>query len=84
MMFNISIDELKVSLQGSSPVWFTYVKTDGSTVKALGTLNKDLIPEEFKPKDSSRNTGENVKYFDLNKNAWRSLRLDCSIVTIIE
>jgi len=52
--------------------------------RAVGTLNEKLIPAEMKPRDSSMNNGGNFKYYDLEKNAWRSLPLECSLVTIFE
>lgn len=85
MMFDIATEYLFETLHGSStPVVFSYIKKDGSMRNAIGTLNEKLIPEEFKPKDASSNNGKNLKYFDLEKNSWRSLKIDCSIVTIIE
>ena len=83
-MFDISIEDLRRNLQGGSPVHFSYFKKDGSVRNAIGTLNEKLIPEEMRPKDSSTNTGNNLKYYDLEKNAWRSLYIDCSLVTIFE
>lgn len=83
-MFDISLDDLRKNLQGSTPVQFSYFKKDGSRRPAIGTLNEKLIPDDMKPKDSSLNNGENFKYYDLEKNAWRSLPLDCSLVTIFE
>jgi len=83
-MFDISIDDLRKNLHGSTPVYFSYFKKDGSVRKAMGTLNERLIPEEMRPKDSSTNNGENLKYYDLEKNAWRSIHSDCSLVMIFE
>jgi hypothetical protein len=83
-MFHITIEDLKVNLSGSTPVYFSYFKKDGSIRNAIGTLNENLIPADLRPKDSSANTGSNLKYFDLDKKAWRSLQIDCSMVTIIE
>jgi hypothetical protein len=81
-MFNITIEELKQNLQGSTPVHFSYLKVDGTMRNATGTLNEKLISTDFKPKDSSRNLGNNFKYFDLDKKAWRSLKMDCSLVVL--
>lgn len=83
-MFDVSIEDLRKMLAGRSPVFFWYVKNDGELRKAKGTLHESRIPEELKPKDSSTNNGKNLKYFDMEKKAWRSLPSDCSIVTILE
>jgi len=83
-MFDISIEDLRNNLHGSTPVNFSYFKKDGTWRKAIGTLNEKLIPEEMRPKDSSTDTGGNLKYYDLEKNAWRSLHIDCSLVQIFE
>lgn len=83
-MFDISIENLKLNLKGSTPVHFSYMKSDGSCRSALGTLNPRLIPETLKPRDASKNMGENLKYYDLEKRAWRSLQTDASAVWIME
>jgi hypothetical protein len=85
-MFDISLEELKSNLEGSTPVHFAYMKTDGTRRSAVGTLNPNLIPESLKPKEteSKKVKTNNLKYYDLEKEAWRSLRLDASIVWIIE
>jgi hypothetical protein len=84
-MFEVTIDILHKSLHGSTPVIFSFIKKDGTMRNAIGTLHENLIPEGMKPKDPSANfAGDNLKYFDLEKNAWRSLSKDCSLVHIIE
>ena len=83
-MFDVDLEVLRTNLQGASPVHFTYFKLDGSTRMATGTLHESLIPEEMRPKDSSVNTGSNLKYFDLGKNAWRSLGKDVKMVQMME
>jgi len=83
-MFDISIEDLRRNLQGTTPVRFSYFKKDGTLRNATGTLNEHLIPGEMMPKDSSTNNGENLKYYDLEKNAWRSIQIDCSLVQIFE
>jgi len=92
-MFDIDINDLRENLRGSTPVYFSYLKKDGSVRNALGTLNPSIIPLEFQPdidpKDASfdlteRNHSTNVKYFDLEKNGWRSISYDVSTVSILE
>lgn len=83
--FNISIEELQKQLHGSTGTHFSFLKKDGKFRHAFGTLNENLIPEELRPKDSSAHfNGDNLKYFDLEKNAWRSLSKDCSMIEILE
>jgi hypothetical protein len=87
MMFDIDIETLAKSLHGTTPVAFSFFKKDGSRRNAIGTLNEKLIPEEsktLKSKDPSANNGDNLKYYDLEKKAWRSLSKGCSLVTILE
>jgi hypothetical protein len=84
-MFEINLEELRENLKGSTPVAFSYFKKDGSLRNAVGTLNEKWIPAEMRPKDSSTNNGgDNFRYYDIDKGAWRSLHKDCSLVTIIE
>lgn len=84
MMFEIDLDTLRKSLQGSTPVSFSYFKKDGKCRSATGTLHEDLIPEGMKPRDASMDKGGTFRYFDLEKNGWRSLHKECQMVTIIE
>lgn len=84
-MFEVSVDVLHRNLHGTTPVNFSYMKKDGTMRDAIGTLHMDLIPEDLRPKDSSTNfVGENLKYFDLEKNDWRSLPINCSLIQMIE
>ena len=57
---------------------FSYFKKDGSIREAYGTLNPDLIPTEHLPKEQEikNQNFEILNYFDLNRNDWRSFRLD--------
>ena len=84
-MFEVSLEILKSSLQGSTPVNFSYFKKDGTLRNAVGTLHEKFIPEEMRPKDPSVNDlRSNLKYYDLEKKGWRSLPKGCLLVTIIE
>jgi hypothetical protein len=83
-LFDITQEELRYNLQGYVPVTFSYRKANGEIRIATGTLNPALIPEGMKPKDSSKNFGTNLKYFDLEKESWRALTQDCSLIKIIE
>ena len=81
-MIAITVDELKFLLQ-KGEVHFIFEKTDGTKRDAKGTLREDLIPEDMKPLESYMNPkAKNPKYFDLDKNAWRSLSYDTSEVEV--
>ena len=83
-MFDVNLETLRKSLQGTTPVDFYYFKKDGKLRNAKGTLNESLIPLDFSPKDSSTNYANSFRYYDLEKKAWRSLHKDLELVTIIE
>ena len=55
---------------------FSYFKTDGSIREATGTLDMSLIPAEHQPKGVGTPAIGTVPYFDLEKQEWRSFRLD--------
>lgn len=62
---------------GATEVDFT--KVDGSNRKMKCTLNFDLIPNEWHPQDLLAESSEDspiIKCFDLEKNGWRSFRVD--------
>mgnify|MGYP001766777086 CR=1 FL=1 len=50
----VDINELREFLRGQDPVHFSYRKTDGTIREAVGTLNPDLIPSKFAPKETSK------------------------------
>lgn len=57
---------------------FVFKKKDGTIRPAVGTTNLDLVPQDLWPKDMSGDYEErekqstNIKFFDLDKLAWRS------------
>ena len=55
---------------------FKFQKKDGTERKARGTLNFDVIPKESTPKGTQtwEDPDDIVKYWDLDKEAWRSFR----------
>lgn len=58
-------------------VRFSYAKTDGTEREALGTLCDRYIPVDQKPKSSEVDWfSQQIRYYDLNVNAWRSFRND--------
>ena len=67
-MTTLTTNELKKLLK-TQKVSFEFMKKDGTYRKAMGTLNEELIPEIYKQSN-------NIKFFDLEKNAWRSISGD--------
>ena len=55
---------------------FKFQKKDGTEREARGTLNFDAIPKESTPKGTQtwEDPDDIVKYWDLDKEAWRSFR----------
>jgi hypothetical protein len=57
----------------------TFTKKDGTERQMLCTLDMSGIPEEHQPKTDGNATAKNneaVRVYDLEKEAWRSFRLD--------
>lgn len=88
----IDVNDLRERLKNDK-VYFQYEKIDGTVRKAHGTLNIRLIPENLRPKDkddssndvidSSMNTKiKNIKYFDIEKEQWRSISKNVLTVEI--
>lgn len=59
-------------------VEFEYKKLDGSIRKAKGTLNKTLIPDDYKDDDriSSSSSKDVITYYDIKKEDFRAFRKD--------
>lgn len=78
------IEELNMKLS-KGPVKFTYTKKDGETRHAYGTKSPSYIANNFGEDKLPSGTGVTktgvTPYFDLDKQAWRSLR-DESLVSI--
>ena len=55
---------------------FKFQKKDCTEREARGTLNFDMIPKESIPKGTQtwEDPDDIVKYWDLDKEAWRSFR----------
>jgi hypothetical protein len=87
-MKQITVEELRAKLRLSEgEVSFTYKKKDGEDRTARGTLREGLIPESQRPKEDNesdgRANGTNLKYWDLDKAAWRALSKDTETVEIL-
>ena len=67
-----NVEDLKAMLQNGI-VNFEFIKKDGTTRQAKGTLLTEYLPAP-KTDGTSRKPSDNVLvYFDLDKNAFRSL-----------
>jgi len=82
ILLTLTIDELKLLLR-KKEMNFEYEKLDGTLRKARGTLKSELIPENMQPKDSSTYQATNLRYFDLDKNAWRSISNEVKKVKVL-
>ena len=78
-------------LLNEGTVRFLYEKNNGEIREALGTRNIDILmndegsgfTEDDKPKGTGREYETSCPYWDLEKKAWRSVRID-SVITILE
>jgi len=81
-MKTVKIEELREILQ-MEKAHFEYNKRDGTLREAYGTLQFAFIPENMQPKDGSTNDKyRNFRYYDLDKNAWRSISGNITEVTV--
>jgi len=74
MIYDTYLNHLR---EGTCAVTFT--KKDGTEREMVCTLNLDSVPSEHHPKSDGNTTSytnEAVRVFDLEKQAWRSFRLD--------
>lgn len=56
-----------------------FFKKDGSLRIMKCTRDFDKIDEEHHPKNTMKENEDTIRVFDLEKNAWRSFRLDSVI-----
>jgi len=83
-MKTVKLDELRQVLQ-MERARFEYKKRDGTVRQAYGTLQFAFIPENLQPKSGNNTDYEysNFRYFDLDKNAWRSISSDTKEVNVL-
>lgn len=78
-----SIQDFKKMLQENKSVVFFFRKKDGSVRRAVGTLNKDVLAKQllnFTKNGYIPREANNVqRYYDLEKQAWRSFNIDSFI-----
>jgi hypothetical protein len=70
-------------LLNEGEVNFSFTKKDGSERVTKATRNYDLIPEDHKPTNETEES-TNLRFFDLDKEGWRSLSKDTKKVTLIK
>jgi WYL_2, Sm-like SH3 beta-barrel fold len=70
-----AIVKLQMSMR-SNIVEFTFQKNDGETRRAVGTLDAARFDYSRKTSTSERELPNVIKYFDLEKNAFRSFRAE--------
>lgn len=75
--------EQLVEMMRTAPVWFTFLKVDGTIRRACGTLCPDLMPEpDGEAKETNRKRNESVQvYFDLEKQEFRCFKKQ-NLITI--
>ena len=68
--------ELKAKMR-EGEVKFKYTKKNGEIREALGTLNSDVYGKKNEPTGNGYKAPENqIRYYDLNSNGWRSFLID--------
>lgn len=79
---NITKDELKKLLQ-NTVVTVNFKKKDDTKRKMVCTLNEEYLPEiqtsNEQPKKTKTESTDAIAVWDLEKQAWRSFRLDSII-----
>ena len=71
-----AINNLKSEMH-KGVVEFSYIKKDGSTRIAKGTLNFEIMGEENTPKSGVEYDSEKTtRYFDVDSEGWRSFKND--------
>ena len=67
--------KLKLSLRTQSIVSFSFKKANGTVREAKGTLLPDLIAKHVKGGSNRKKNPLQVKYYDLDKGAFRSFNI---------
>ena len=70
--------ELKTALR-KGLVKFTFKKLDGTIREAFGTRNMNYVPTESHPKGTGVEVDSVVKFYDIDKQAWRSVSVKTEI-----
>lgn len=72
VMKPIEPEELRSRLNEGT-VQFAFKKLDGTLRTAVGTTNLNTVPLEHHPSGEGHSSPASVRYFDIGKNAWRSV-----------
>jgi hypothetical protein len=73
VMTPIEADALRTKLNEGT-VQFAFKKLDGTLRTAVGTTSLETVPMEHHPSgDGGESSRASVRYFDMGKNAWRSV-----------
>lgn len=86
MKKTVTISALK-SMLSRGNVKFSYKKTNGEMREAIGTTNKqalDRIGAQFSGDGSSCGEEKTVLYYDVEKNAWRSISAEYNKTVMAE
>lgn len=66
---------LRIELRAKNVVTFFFIKKDGTKREAHGTLNFQTIPSECRPTTERETRTAIQTYFDLDRMAWRSFKI---------
>jgi hypothetical protein len=77
-------DEILTTLGGESIAFVKFVKSNGEVRRMKCTRNPKHIPETFAPKTETdtkpvKENLDTINVYDLEKNGWRSFRVDSVI-----
>ncbi len=73
VMKKIESQELRIKLSEGT-VQFAFKKIDGTLRTAIGTTNMTTVPQEHHPSGRGGESSlASVRYFDIEKGAWRSV-----------
>lgn len=76
---NKTINELRTALK-SSVINFKFTKLNGEVREAKGTINGDLIPEQYRTSSSSQKQSDKVlTYFDFTVNGYRNVSVGTEV-----
>lgn len=78
VMTPINADELRTKLNEGT-VQFAFKKLDGTLRTAVGTTSLESIPLENHPSTGVASSSASIRYFDMSKNAWRSVSAETEI-----
>ena len=81
----MTLEELKQKLREEPVVKFSFHKKDDSVRTTVATINEFLIPQNKLSKENEQKQNEsNLKFYDVEKQGWRSLVYDCSTIQLEE